>query len=144
MQIGASEDMDPIGIQTADSLSVSPILTIQDQLISRMRDYAFRVADILQLQGIMHVQFAVDDDTDKIYVIKVSPYIDQMATRMALATGYPTMLVAINLAMGIPLEEIVLPHNFGPQTAMMEPMMITWWLNYQSFHLVNWLKLGYM
>lgn len=123
MQIGASEDMDPIGIHTADSLSVSPILTIQDQLISRMRDYAFRVADILQLQGIMHVQFAVDDDTDKIYVIKVSPYIDQMATRMALATGYPTMLVAINLAMGIPLEEIVLPHNFGPQTAMMEPMM---------------------
>ncbi|MCT8390093.1 ATP-grasp domain-containing protein [Leuconostoc holzapfelii] len=123
MQIGASEDMDPIGIHTADSLSVSPILTIQDQLISRMRDYAFRVADMLQLQGIMHVQFAVDDDTDKIYIIKVSPYIDQMASRMALATGYPTMLVAMNLAMGVPLEAIVLPHNFGPQAAMMEPMM---------------------
>lgn len=123
MQIGASEDMDPIGIHTADSLSVSPILTIQDQLISRMRDYAFRVADMLQLQGIMHVQFAVDDDTDEIFIIKVSPYIDQMATRMALATGYPTMLVAINLAMGVPLEAIVLPHNFGPQAAMMEPMM---------------------
>ena len=101
MQIGASEDMDPIGIHTADSLSVSPILTIQDQLISKMRDYAFRVADILQLQGVMHVQFAVDDDTNKIYIIKVSPYIDQMATRMSLATGYPTMLVTFNLALGV-------------------------------------------
>ncbi|WP_220739045.1 carbamoyl phosphate synthase preATP-grasp domain-containing protein [Leuconostoc miyukkimchii] len=123
MQIGASEDMDPIGIHTADSLSVSPILTIQDQLISQMRDYAFRIADLLQLQGVMHVQFAVDDDTHKIYIIKVSPYIDQMATRMSLATGYPTMLVAINLAMGVALEDIVLPHNFGNNTAMMEPMM---------------------
>ncbi|WP_294977098.1 ATP-grasp domain-containing protein [uncultured Leuconostoc sp.] len=123
MQIGASEDMDPIGIHTADSLSVSPILTIQDQLISKMRDYAFRVADILQLQGVMHVQFAVDDDTNKIYIIKVSPYIDQMATRMSLATGYPTMLVTINLALGVALEDIVLPHNFGINTAIMEPMM---------------------
>jgi len=123
MQIGASEDMDPIGIHTADSLSVSPILTIQDQLISKMRDYAFRVADILQLQGVMHVQFAVDDDTNKIYIIKVSPYIDQMATRMSLATGYPTMLVTINLALGVALEDIVLPHNFGKNTAIMEPMM---------------------
>ncbi|WP_099044564.1 carbamoyl phosphate synthase preATP-grasp domain-containing protein [Leuconostoc citreum] len=123
MQIGASEDMDPIGIHTADSLSVSPILTVQDQLISQMRDYAFRIADMLQLQGVMHVQFAIDDDDREIYIIKVSPYIDQMATRMALATGYPTMLVAINLAMGIPLEDIKLPHNFGENTAMMEPMM---------------------
>ncbi|MGY3742124.1 carbamoyl phosphate synthase preATP-grasp domain-containing protein [Leuconostoc inhae] len=123
MQIGASEDMDPIGIHTADSLSVSPILTIQDQLISKMCDYAFRVADILQLQGVMHVQFAVDDDTNKIYIIKVSPYIDQMATRMSLATGYPTMLVTINLALGVALEDIVLPHNFGINTAIMEPMM---------------------
>ncbi|MBZ6010683.1 carbamoyl phosphate synthase preATP-grasp domain-containing protein [Leuconostoc gelidum] len=123
MQIGASEDMDPIGIHTADSLSVSPILTIQDQLISKMRDYAFRVADILQLQGVMHVQFAVDDDTNKIYIIKVSPYIDQMATRMSLATGYPTMLVTINLALGVALEDIILPHNFGKNTAIMEPMM---------------------
>lgn len=123
MQIGASEDMDPIGIHTADSLSVSPILTIQDQLISKMRDYAFRVADMLQLQGVMHVQFAVDDDTNKIYIIKVSPYIDQMATRMSLATGYPTMLVTINLALGVALEDIILPHNFGTNTAVMEPMM---------------------
>ncbi|MBA1307581.1 carbamoyl-phosphate synthase large subunit, partial [Pseudomonas stutzeri] len=123
MQIGASEDMDPIGIHTADSLSVSPILTVQDQLISQTRDYAFRIADMLQLQGVMHVQFAIDDDDREIYIIKVSPYIDQMATRMALATGYPTMLVAINLAMGIPLEDIKLPHNFGTNTAMMEPMM---------------------
>ncbi|ADG41352.1 ATP-grasp domain-containing protein [Leuconostoc kimchii] len=123
MQIGASEDMDPIGIHTSDSLSVSPILTIQDQLIGKMRDYAFRVADMIRLQGIMHVQFAVDDETRRIYIIKVSPYIDQMATRMALATGYPTMLVAVNLAMGIALEDIVLPHNFGINAAMMEPMM---------------------
>ncbi|GMA70593.1 carbamoyl-phosphate synthase (glutamine-hydrolyzing) [Leuconostoc litchii] len=123
MKIGASEDMDPIGIHTADSLSVAPTLTIQDQVLEKMRTYAFQVADLLGLQGIMHVQFAFDDSTGAIYIIKVSPYVDQMASRMALVTGYPVMLVAINLAMGIALEDIVLPHDFGEKTAMMEPMM---------------------
>ncbi|ORI82056.1 carbamoyl-phosphate synthase large subunit [Leuconostoc mesenteroides subsp. mesenteroides] len=123
MKIGASEDMDPIGIHTADSLSVSPTLTIQDQILEKMRMYAFQVADLLELQGVMHVQFAFDDTTGAIYIIKVSPYIDQMSSRMALVTGYPVMLVAINLAMGIALEDIVLSHDFGQKMAMMEPMM---------------------
>ncbi|MGX7051914.1 carbamoyl phosphate synthase preATP-grasp domain-containing protein [Leuconostoc palmae] len=123
LQIGASEDMDPIGIHTQDSLSISPILTVQDQLISKMRSYAFKIADMLHLEGVLHVRFAVNDDSHEIFVIKVSPYIDQMATRTALCTGYPTMLVAMNLAIGVPLEEIVLPRNFGANAAMMEPMM---------------------
>ncbi len=38
MKIGASEDMDPIGIHTADSLSVSPTLTIQDQILGKNED----------------------------------------------------------------------------------------------------------
>ncbi|MDI6552863.1 ATP-grasp domain-containing protein [Leuconostoc falkenbergense] len=123
MQIGASEDMDPIGIHTADSLSVSPTLTLSDQILEKMRFYAFQVADLLELRGVLHVQFAVDDLTNAIYIIKISPYIDQMASRMALVTGYPVMLVAINLAMGVALEEIVLSHDFGKKMAMMEPMM---------------------
>ena len=71
----------------------------------------------------MHVQFAVDDDSGEIFIIKVSPYIDQMAMRTTLATGYPTILVAINLAIGVPLDEIRLPHYFHTKTAIMEPMM---------------------
>lgn len=123
LQVGASEDMDPIGIHTADSLSVSPVLTVQDRFMEQMRSYAFQVADLLQLQGALHLQFAVSEITGKIYIIKIAPYIDQMATRMALVTGYPMLLVAMYLSLGQALEEVVLPHNFHPKTAMMEPMM---------------------
>lgn len=123
LRVGASEDMDPIGIHTIDSLSISPVLTLQDQVLQKLRKYAFDIADLLQLEGTMHVQFAVDDDSGEIFIIKVSPYIDQMAMRTTLATGYPTILVAINLAIGVPLDEIRLPHYFHTKTAIMEPMM---------------------
>ncbi|CAK8054060.1 ATP-grasp domain-containing protein [Eupransor demetentiae] len=123
MQIGASEDMDPIGIHTADSLSISPVLTIQDQYMEQMRAYAIRAANLLQIEGALHVQFAISEKTGEIYIIKVSPYIDQVANRMALMTGYPVMLIAMYMALGIKIENVQLPHRFHEKTAMMEPMM---------------------
>lgn len=123
LQVGAAEDMDPIGIHTADSLSVAPVLTISDPVMQKMRAQAFLIANMIGLKGVMHVQFAYDEKTGKIYVIKVSPYLDQLANRMAVMTGYPVMLVAAQLAMGIRLTNVYLPNAFHQKTAIMEPVM---------------------
>ncbi|MDF7626879.1 ATP-grasp domain-containing protein [Lactobacillaceae bacterium L1_55_11] len=123
MQVGTSEDMDPIGIHSADSLSVSPVLTVQDPFLAKMRSYAFQIANLLQLEGLLHVQFAVDEARDLIYIIKVSPYFDQLASRVAMVTGYPLALVSMQLMLGTPLEKVYLPHDFNEKMAMMEPMM---------------------
>lgn len=123
LQVGASEDMDPIGIHTADSLSVAPVLTVSDQILQQMRIQAFAIADLIGLRGVLHVQFAFDEKTGEIYVIKVSPYLDHLANRMAVMTGYPVMLVAAQLAMGKKITEVYLPNAFHEKTAIMEPVM---------------------
>ncbi|CAK1239347.1 Carbamoylphosphate synthase large subunit (CarB) [Fructobacillus fructosus] len=124
LQVGASEDMDPIGIHTADSLSVAPILTISDQIVQEMRAQAFLVADILNVQGPVHVQLALNERTGQLYIIKVSPYLDQLSNRMALMTGYPVMLVAAQLATGRRIMDVELPaDSYHEKTAMMEPVM---------------------
>ncbi|MBS9335884.1 ATP-grasp domain-containing protein [Fructobacillus papyrifericola] len=123
MQVGASEDMDPIGIHTADSLSVAPVLTISDQVLQEMRTQAFLVADILGIQGPVHVQLALNEKTNQLYIIKVSPYLDNLSNRMALLTGYPVMLVAAQLATGRLIQDVELPASYHEKTAMMEPVM---------------------
>ncbi|MCO0831598.1 ATP-grasp domain-containing protein [Fructobacillus sp. W13] len=123
LQVGASEDMDPIGIHTSDSLSVAPVLTISDQILQKMRTQAFLVANILKVQGPVHVQLALDEKTGDLYVIKVSPYLNQLTNRMALLTGYPVMLVAAQLAMGRTIDQVRLPDSYHEKTAMLEPVM---------------------
>ncbi|MBS9334795.1 ATP-grasp domain-containing protein [Fructobacillus sp. M1-13] len=123
LQIGASEDMDPVGIHTSDSLTVAPTLTISDQVLQEMRTQAFQVANLLNIQGPVHVQLALDEKTGRLYIIKVSPYLDYLSNRMALLTGYPVMLVAAQLATGRLIQEIELPDSYHEKTAMMEPVM---------------------
>ncbi|GAP00199.1 carbamoyl phosphate synthase preATP-grasp domain-containing protein [Fructobacillus ficulneus] len=123
LKVGSSEDMDPIGIHSADSLSVAPVLTVSDQVLQQMRAQSFLIANLLGLQGVLHVQFAFNEKTGDIYVIKVSPYLDQLTNRMAVMTGYPVMLVAAQLAVGKLLTEVVLPNAFHAKTAIMEPVM---------------------
>ncbi|MFC4760641.1 ATP-grasp domain-containing protein [Fructobacillus durionis] len=123
MQVGATEDMDPVGIHTADSLSVAPVLTISDQVLQEMRSQAFLVANILNIQGPVHVQLALNEKTNQLYIIKVSPYLDNLTNRMALMTGYPVMLVAAQLAAGRAIQDVELPDSYHAKTAMMEPVM---------------------
>jgi carbamoyl-phosphate synthase large subunit len=123
LQIGASEDMDPIGIHTHDSLSVTPIVTLSDRNVQRMWHYAFQVADALQIIGALHVQFAIDETSHDIYLTKVTPYIDRYMAFVERATGYPLVQVATQLALGRPLTTVKLSDEFTPQAALMVPMM---------------------
>ncbi|MDF7637082.1 ATP-grasp domain-containing protein [Leuconostocaceae bacterium ESL0958] len=123
LQIGASEDMDPIGIHSSDSLSVAPVLTVADRVLEEMRSQAFLAAEVLGVQGFLHVQFAFDEKTDALYIIKVAPYLDLVASRLALVTGYPAMLVGVQLALGLPITAVTLPQSYHQKLAMMEPVM---------------------
>ncbi|HEY4400003.1 MAG TPA: ATP-grasp domain-containing protein [Lactobacillaceae bacterium] len=123
IQVGASEDMDPIGIHTNDSLSVTPIVTLSDHNIQLLRQHAFDVANALKIVGALHVQFAIDEDSHEIYVTKVTPYIDGFLSLIERATGYPLVQVASQLALGIALPDVTLRSEFAPQAALIAPMM---------------------
>lgn len=121
--IGALEDINPVGINTFDSISVTPVQTLDDDQYQYLRTVAFRLADELNIIGPVHIQFAFDEDSNQHYVMKITPFFDYASALLARATGYPITLVATSLLLGIPLSEVKLPSTFSKRTALIEPTL---------------------
>ncbi|HJA27896.1 MAG TPA: ATP-grasp domain-containing protein [Candidatus Limosilactobacillus intestinigallinarum] len=123
MMLSMVEDMDPIGIHAGDSVAFNPPQTLLDRQIQDMRDTAFAITRKLRIVGINHVQFALDPDNDKFYVIKNSPYFDRMTSFVAQSTGYPIAAVCAQLYAGKLLRDIDLGDNYVHHAALVEPTM---------------------
>ncbi len=123
MQLAMIEDVDPIGIHAGDSMAVLPAQTLLERQIQDMRDIAFRITRKLRVIGINHVQFALDEDNDRFYVIKNSPYLDRMTTFVEQATGYPVARVCGYLYTGALLRDLRLDHGLAKHSAITEPVL---------------------
>lgn len=123
LQVAGIEDFDPIGIHAGDSISFTPTQTLMDIELQELRDLAFSITRKLRIVGVNHVQFALNPDTGKFYVIKNSPYFDRITSFAGHATGYPLLYVCANLLMGKTLEQLELPASFGFKSALLEPTM---------------------
>lgn len=121
--LGATEDMDPVGIHAADSIELTPIQTLTDREYQKLRQAAFRVARQLHIVGVLHVQFALDPAADRYFIMKVNPYYDRVSALLARASGYPIAQVAANVMTGVPLPEVKLPTGFAKRTALIEPVL---------------------
>lgn len=123
MMLSMVEDMDPIGIHAGDSVAFNPPQTLLDRQTQDMRDTAFAITRKLRIVGINHVQFALNPDNDKFYVIKNSPYFDRMTSFVAQSTGYPIARVCAQLYAGQRLRDIDLGPNYVHHAALVEPTM---------------------
>lgn len=123
MMLSMIEDMDPIGIHAGDSVAFNPPQTLLDRQIQDMRDTAFAITRKLRIVGINHVQFALNPENDKFYVIKNSPYFDRMTSFVEQSTGYPIAKVCAQLYAGKMLRDIDLGPNYAHHAALIEPTM---------------------
>lgn len=123
MMLAMIEDMDPIGIHAGDSIAFNPVQTLLDRQIQDMRDTAFAITRKLRIVGINHLQFALDPNSDRFYVIKSSPYFDRMVAFASQSTGYPIALVAAQLYLGKHLRDIDLGPSYVHHAALIEPTM---------------------
>lgn len=121
--VSGLEDMDPIGIHSADSIIFAPTQTLVSQEYQRLRSATFKIMDALNLNGTCHVQFAQSRTDDKYYVTKVSPFFTRNTMLASKATGYPISYISGFLELGILLTEIKLPERFGNSLAIMEPTL---------------------
>lgn len=123
MQLANVEDIDPIGIHAGDSIAVAPAQTLLDREIQDMRDMAFAITRKLRIVGVNHVQFALDQQNEKFYVIKNNPYFDRLTAFAGTATGYALPVVCGELYTGKTLREIHLDHGYNKHAAVTEPVM---------------------
>ena len=123
MMLSMIEDMDPIGIHAGDSIAFNPVQTLRDRQIQDIRDTAFAITRKLRIVGTNHIQFALDTNSDRFYVIKSSPYFDRITAFVSQSTGYPIAQVTAQLYAGKHLRDIDLGENYVHHAALIEPTL---------------------
>ncbi|MCC4347349.1 ATP-grasp domain-containing protein [Limosilactobacillus reuteri] len=123
MMLSMIEDMDPIGIHAGDSIAFNPVQTLRDRQIQDIRDTAFAITRKLRIVGTNHIQFALDTNSDRFYVIKSSPYFNRITAFVSQSTGYPIAQVTAQLYAGKHLRDIDLGENYVHHAALIEPTM---------------------
>ncbi len=105
------ENLDPVGIHTGDSIVVAPSQTLTNKEYHMLRDSALRLIRALGVCGGCNVQFALDPESFKYYVIEVNPRVSRSSALASKASGYPIARVSAKIAVGMNLEEIPLANT---------------------------------
>ncbi len=111
------ENIDPVGIHTGDSIVVAPSQTLTNKEYHFLRDSALKLIRALKIEGGCNVQFALDPESFRYYVIEVNPRVSRSSALASKASGYPIARVSAKIAVGMRLEEIPLantPASFEP------------------------------
>jgi carbamoyl-phosphate synthase large subunit len=101
------ENFDPMGIHTGDSITVAPAQTLTDKEYQVMRDGAIAIIREIGVDtGGSNIQFAVDPDTGRMFVIEMNPRVSRSSALASKATGFPIAKIAAKLAVGYALDEL--------------------------------------
>jgi len=105
------ENLDPVGIHTGDSIVVCPSQTLTNKEYHMLRDSALKLIRALKINGGCNVQFALDTDSFKYYLIEVNPRVSRSSALASKASGYPIARVSAKISIGLTLEEIELANT---------------------------------
>ena len=111
------ENIDPVGIHTGDSIVVAPSQTLTNKEYHLLRDSALKIIRALKIEGGCNVQFALDPESFRYYLIEVNPRVSRSSALASKASGYPIARVSAKIAVGMHLDEIQIantPASFEP------------------------------
>jgi len=101
---GVMEHIEEAGIHSGDSACVIPPFTLSSAVIDTLHDLTHRLADALEVVGLLNVQFAVQGE--EVYVIEANPRASRTVPFVAKATGLALAKIAARLAVGATLEQL--------------------------------------
>jgi carbamoyl-phosphate synthase large subunit len=116
------ENFDPMGVHTGDSIVVAPSQTLTNKEYQMLRTASLKIIRALGIEGGCNVQFALDPQSSRYYVIEVNPRVSRSSALASKATGYPIARVASKIAVGKRLDEIA-NQVTGKTMASFEPAL---------------------
>ncbi|AIG65805.1 carbamoyl-phosphate synthase large subunit [Weissella tructae] len=121
--IGGTEDLDPFGIHSGDSIAITPVQTLSDPAFQTLREAAFRVARGFDVEGVLEVRFAIQPEEDEFVITRVIPFFARKTSIITAATGYPLIPVMTGVMLGERLDKIQISDVYAEHTALLEPTM---------------------
>jgi len=105
MVAGIMEHIEEAGIHSGDSTCVLPPFSLGRMVIEDLFRSTRRLAERLQVCGVMNVQYAILNRT--VYVLEVNPRASRTLPFVAKATGVPWARIATRTMLGEPLADVL-------------------------------------
>ena len=111
---GLMEHIEEAGIHSGDSCCTLPAWSLSDKVQAELRESTRRLAEALEVRGLMNVQYAVKGD--RVYLIEVNPRASRTIPFVSKAIGVPLARHAARVMAGESLaslgctEEVIPPH----------------------------------
>jgi carbamoyl-phosphate synthase large subunit len=103
--IGAvMEHVEEAGVHSGDSACAIPPYSLSGETAAVIEDYTRRIADALDVRGLVNVQYAVQKG--QVFVIEANPRASRTVPFVAKATGVPLVKVAARVMVGATLAEL--------------------------------------
>ncbi|HEX7097494.1 MAG TPA: carbamoyl-phosphate synthase large subunit [Acidimicrobiales bacterium] len=103
--IGAvMEHVEEAGVHSGDSACVIPPPHLRAETVALIEDYTRRIADALDVRGLINVQYAVKGD--QVFVLEANPRASRTVPFVAKATGVPLAKIAARVMVGATLAEL--------------------------------------
>ncbi|UOQ38015.1 Carbamoyl-phosphate synthase large chain [Candidatus Vidania fulgoroideae] len=101
------ENIDELGIHTGDSVTISPIQTLRNKEIQKLRKITKSVINALNIHSCgINIQFCYNKRNGSIKVIEINPRVSRSSALASKATGYPIAKVSTLLSIGKKIGEL--------------------------------------
>lgn len=101
---GVLEHIEQAGVHSGDSACSLPTQTIPEATLATIREWTKKVATALRVEGLINIQYAVQDDIP--YIIEANPRASRTVPFVAKAVGHPIAKYASLVMAGKTLKEI--------------------------------------
>ncbi|HLT69128.1 MAG TPA: carbamoyl-phosphate synthase large subunit [Acidimicrobiales bacterium] len=101
---GVMEHVEEAGVHSGDSACSIPPHSLAPETVAVIEDYTRRLADALDVRGLINVQYAVKQG--QVFVIEANPRASRTVPFVSKATGVPLVKVAARVMLGATLAEL--------------------------------------
>ncbi len=103
---GIMEHIEQAGIHSGDSACSLPYTSLSDTAINTIRAWTFKLAKVLNVVGLMNIQYAVQGGGNKVYILEANPRASRTVPYVSKATGIPLAKMASLVMSGKTLKEL--------------------------------------
>jgi len=118
---GVMEHIEEAGIHSGDSCCTLPTFSLSQRVVDEIRDSTKKLAEALDVRGLMNVQYAVKDN--RVYLIEANPRASRTVPFVSKATGVPLARIAARVMAGETLDGLGVPDEvIPPYFSVKEPV----------------------
>jgi carbamoyl-phosphate synthase large subunit len=119
---GIMEHIEQAGIHSGDSACSIPTISLSDEVLTVIREWTVKLAQALNVVGLMNIQFAVQ--ADQVYILEANPRASRTVPFVSKAIGIPLAKLAARVMSGETLESLsfteeVLPKHIAVKEAVL-------------------------